>query len=123
MDYRNVSVATVFVSIMCLSVPSVVPGNGVGLSEQEAIRIANREVERLGKNLVGLEVDIDTTWGEYTRRNPRIMDHYPDAATKLKGRTFWALSYFPKRLTVRGGGLTVFVDKRTGEIIAVIKYE
>lgn len=36
---------------------------------------------------------------------------------------YWAITYGPKDPMIRGGGLTIFVDKETGNILAVIRYE
>ncbi|MEW6246477.1 MAG: hypothetical protein AB1555_07190 [Nitrospirota bacterium] len=93
------------------------------ITEQQAIMIANQEVKRLGRALDRLEMDVDRTWELFRNRNPRLLEHYPNAAARIRGRMYWAITYGPKDPMIRGGGLTIFVDKETGNILAVIRYE
>ena len=123
MRIRCLSVAWIAFGLSLLVTNAVVVGNVLPVTEQEAIETAHKAVKKLGKDPNNLKMDVDRTWNKYLTNNPRLLGTYPDAAVMLKDRTYWAISYLPKEKFVSGGGLTIFIDKATGDILAIIRYE
>ncbi len=93
------------------------------ITEHQAIEIANKEILKKGKDINSFTVDVDTHWNRQLRNSPNILDHFPDVASKLKGKHFWAVHYHTTAPFRRGGSYTVFVDKENGEVLGVIAWE
>jgi len=123
MKVQSARIAGMLITAMVLTNCLGTFGEAATITEQRAIEIADSEVKRLGKDLSKLERDVDKTWERYLKRNPQLLKNYPDAATKLKGRSYRSITYGPTDPLVRGGGYTMFVDKETGEILTIIRYE
>jgi len=93
------------------------------LSEPEAAEIAKAEVQKLGRDLNSLEMDSDVRWRKALESNPDILVEFQELALKLEAQRYWAIWFHPVNPRIRGGGITVFVDKTTGEIIGLIQWE
>lgn len=109
-------------------------GSRVGVNQEQAIKIANQEVNKLGLDLQGLDRELDkgnVRWDEYMsvlRESgvPESREQYKEYQAKLKGKTHWTIFYFPKRIEGRrpkGGGAIVLVDAREGQVLIVIRGE
>ena len=103
------------------------------VKKEDAIKVANKEVEKLGIDLQELEIEVDKgnrRWDEVMSilRDSGEVTHerYQQYQTRLQGRTFWALFYRPKRIDGhgwKGGGATVLIDAKNGEALIVIRGE
>ena len=92
------------------------------ISNEEAIRIANKEVQRLKYDIDKLKIISDeknTFWYKYISSGP-ILESNPDIKNKLDNRDFWAIYYGSREMRL-GGDVFIFIDKNTGEIILVIQ--
>lgn len=110
------------------------PESCVGVNKEQAIKIANQEVNKLGLDLQGLDRELDignVRWDEYMsilRESgvPESREQYKEYQAQLKGKTHWTIFYFPKRIEGRrpkGGGAIVLVDAREGQVLIVIRGE
>ncbi len=108
------------VSYICLSLEAY--GTELFISEKDAKDVANKELQRLGKDLIRLAAVVDSVWRERLKSNPDYLSKNPKVASKLRDNNYWAVSYYPTHQTsqlTREWELTVFIDKRTGAILAV----
>ncbi len=122
-----------FVLSIVLLVGSSEAGSLSAVKKEDAIKVANKEVEKLGIDLQELEIEVDKgnrRWDEVMSilRDSGEVTHerYQQYQTRLQGRTFWALFYRPKRIDGhgwKGGGATVLIDAKNGEVLIVIRGE
>ncbi|MER2514027.1 MAG: hypothetical protein ABTQ25_16705 [Nitrosomonas ureae] len=100
------------------------------LLKEDAIKVANKEVEKLGIDLQELEIDVDRgnrKWDYYMSilkesGIPESRQRYQQYQARLQGRTFWTLFYHLKHADSHGardGGVTVLIDARSGEVLIV----
>ncbi|WP_289270110.1 hypothetical protein [Nitrospira tepida] len=110
------------------------PESCVGVNKEQAIKIANKEVDKLGLDPQDLDMEVDkgnVRWDEFMSilRDSGVAEsreQYKQHQAKLQGRTFWTIFYLPKRIEGRrpkGGGATVLIDARDGEVLIVIRGE
>ncbi|HRC24490.1 MAG: hypothetical protein KBH05_01680 [Nitrospira sp.] len=103
------------------------------VKKEDAIKIANKEVEKLGIDLRDLEIEVDKgnrQWDEFMsilrESGEATREQYQRYQSRLKGRIFWTIFYSPKRIDGRrpkGGDATVLIDARSGEVLIVIRGE
>jgi hypothetical protein len=90
------------------------------LTKQQIIDIANRKVASEGLQLGEYEVYYDADNVKSRQIMADIKENSPTFTERFKaleGRDYQAVIYELKGLYVKGGRLTVFVDRKTGEII------
>lgn len=96
---------------------------------EEAIKIANKEAEKLNYNVSEMNIKIDennTVWKKYSSSinfsiGSTFLDDNQEIKTKLKNKSFWAIYYMPKNINQFGGDLWIFINKDTGKIILFLK--
>ena len=108
-------------------------GSLSAVKKEDAIKVANKEVEKLGIDLRDLEIEVDKgnrQWDEFMsilrESGEATREQYQRYQSRLKGRTFWTIFYSPKRIDGRrpkGGDATVLIDARSGEVLIVIRGE
>lgn len=125
-------------SALVFSVVLLVGGTEAGgltiVREEDAIKIANQEIDRLK---VEKEIDSDEFDVEVDRGNRKwdylmsilkesgiseSRQRYQQYQARLQGRTFWTLFYHLKHVDSHGardGGVTVLIDARSGEVLIV----
>ncbi len=116
-----------------LLVGSAEAGSLYLVKKEEAIKIANKEVETLGIDLRDLEIEVDKgnrRWDEFMsilRVSGEVTRvQYQEYQARLQGRTFWTLFYHLKSVDGhgwKGGGATVLIDAKNGEVLIVIRGE
>lgn len=108
--------------------------NGRFVLKEDAIKIANGEIDKLAIDYRDLDIEVDTgnrQWDEFMSilKESGVADsreRYKRYEAKLRGRTYWTIFYLPKRVEGRrpkGGGATVIIDARSGEVLIVIRGE
>ena len=97
------------------------------VTKEEAIEIATKEVIRLGKDIESMELKkISKHSQPWNRYFPKESKSQGIIAKKniLKDREYWAVSYYKKRKpgqSIKGGGICVFIDSHTGEILTTYR--
>jgi len=122
-----------FVLSIVLLVGSSEAGSLSAVKKEGAIEVANKEVEKLGIDLQELEIEVDKgnrRWDEFMsilRISGEVTRvQYQEYQARLQGRTFWTLFYHLKSVdghVWKGGGATVLIDAKTGEVLLVIRGE
>lgn len=106
---------------ICLS--SWATADDAQLSRDKVVEVASREAAKMGYDLNTLAVDVS----EYSTPWNRCLDREATSAyarerlEKLTGRDYYAVVFWPKEFKGVGGGLCVYVDKHSGEIITSIR--
>lgn len=118
---------------LALFVGSAEAGSLSAVKKEDAIKVANKEVEKLGIDLRDLEIEVDKgnrQWDEFMsilRVSGEVTrDQYQQYQARLQGKTFWTLFYHPKRIdghAWKGGGAIVLIDAKNGEVLIVIRGE
>ena len=103
------------------------------VKKADAIKVANKEVEKLGIDLQELEIEVDKgnrRWDEFMsilRDSGEVTrEQYQQYQSRLRGRIFWTIFYSPKGIDGhgwKGGGATVLIDAKNGEVLIVIRGE
>lgn len=89
------------------------------LSLQEVKKRADQEARRLEYRPEAMKAQFDETnsaWIDYSNKVPDLA-----VKEKLKGKDFAAVYYGPKQDFVLGGDLWVFIDRKTGDVVAVLR--
>lgn len=97
-------------------------GVDMKIFKEEAIKIANNEIEKLGYDVKNMEMEIskyNTPWNKYLPKNSDS-EYIIERKNKLINKEYWAIYYKPKGL-ILGGDICVFVDSTNGEIITTIR--
>lgn len=135
MRIRQVSLTIGVVAFLSVMPASGVEADGVSVlkSPRTILRIANKEVNKLGLNYHELDVQVD----DQNRKWRQVMSilkesdsvaqkTFREYEAKLQGRTYQAVYYRPKSVDgygTKGGGATVLIDAQTGEVLIVIRGE
>lgn len=96
------------------------------VSKAKAIEIAKKTASDIGYDLKKLQIHIDknnTKWEEEVKSRGGIPVAIKE---KLAERIFWAVYFAPlpdpaPNIMIAGGGLWVFIDTSTGEVILYLK--
>lgn len=136
MSIRQISVGILLLISLVISVLGMGEGSDSAApqSKRDIIRIADKEVDRLGLNRRELDVQVDDNnrrWQEVMSilkesADPDARKTFNQYASKLQGKLYWTVFYRPKRVDgygTKGGGATVLVDGHTGEVLIVIRGE
>lgn len=113
---RGVTAFLILFTIFCVS--SVEGRNKTMFSLGQVKKVADQEAGRLGYDIQNMDVQMDkenSQWKKYSTIIP-----HPDLEPKLKGRDFIAVYYSSKTQTL-GGDLWVFVDRKIGKVITVLR--
>ena len=90
------------------------------LTKEKILKIANKEAKTFDFTLDESEVLYDVDRAEW-RENLKFMaesdPNWPREYDLLNGRDYVIVLYRPKKTTVLGGVLWLFIDKKTGEVI------
>jgi hypothetical protein len=106
--------------------------NGLAITKQEAIEIANQDTGMPEDKLEGYWVEVlddaQQEWQDYRDRatkrgflSPKTQRRLEETDTKLQGRTLWLIRYWrkPSPGSITFDGVRwVFVDAHTGEVVA-----
>ncbi len=91
-------------------------------TEAQVVLIANTEAKKLNYSPDDFNIKIDvknSLWQDYVSKGD-LLEKNLTIKDKLKNKDFWAVYYDPKREQM-GGDLWVFVDKKTGVIINILR--
>lgn len=94
------------------------------LDQKDIIEIANNKAIELGYDISKMEIKFDQDNKRWEKRFiPRPISKYDRSLMKkLKNKDYQILHYSLMPVGwVRGGGLTIFVDKNNGKVIDVIR--
>ena len=89
---------------------------------EEAIEISNKTAMDLGYDTKKMKVKADTensVWSSYLASYD-VLKENKELASKLQHRDYWAV-YFEPTEPMLGGDLFVFVNKKTGGILGVLR--
>ena len=82
----------------------------VKITEEQAIQIANKEMDRLGYDVKNMNIKVsqhDKPWNNYLPQDS--VDEYDIIRKdKLKGKKYWAVYYYVDNPLQRGGGRLYF---------------
>ena len=97
------------------------------ISYEQAIEIAGKEALRLGYDIKSMELQEISKhydpWNNYLPRKSNS-EYVLLRRDKLKGKEYWAVYYGRRRKPGRrgkGGGICVFIDSATGEILTTYR--
>lgn len=112
---------------------TIISANGIMCEErkivtkEEAIQIATKEVITLGKDINSMELKTiskhSQPWNRYFSKETKSQGIIVKK-DMLKDREYWAVSYYKKRQpgqNIKGGGVCVFIDSHTGEILTTYR--
>lgn len=129
------SVAVVIVSwllYVVFALPQPSWGNGAELTEAEAISIATKELRKMGYRTRGLRAHVDENnagWTNYVemrkqRTSSQSVKEMEDIESVLSGRSFITVIYSVKSKPNQAvfGGISVFLDSKTGEVLIVMTH-
>jgi len=107
-------------------------GNGAELTEAEAISIATKELRKMGYRTNGLRAHVDENnagWNNYVEMSrqltsPETIKHFEDIESALSGRSFVNVIFSVKSKPNQAvfGGMAVFLDSKTGEILIIMTH-
>lgn len=107
-------------------------GNGADLTEAEAISIATKELRKMGYRTKGYRAHIDDNnagWKNYVemrkqRTSPEAVKEMEGIESVLAGRSFMNVIYSVKTKPNQAvfGGISVFLDSKTGEVLIVMTH-
>jgi hypothetical protein len=96
-----------------------------GITLPAAVSAARQEAASHGFRTDQMEVIADehnVNWNMYLKSGPPGFDPLPSELTeRLRGRRFWVISFQRKSepgFVIVGGGLSVFVDRCSGQVIS-----
>ncbi len=113
-------------------------GGSMSMTKEDILRVATQEAKKLGfsidemmaLNPESLEEQQAYYQSIYSKNNilpefflkdwRKRIEALPQIGDQLKGRNYVAVYFGPKRAML-GGDLTVFIDKKTGEVITYLK--
>jgi hypothetical protein len=119
-----VAILVTMLTLCIVSADSLAIERGQGtIPLDQAIRIGNARVLKMGIDLHTVEVKVDDEnkeWEEYlsSLANSSVPDLKAFAKRindKLRGRNYWHLMYWQRGF--KGGGATVLVDKNSGKVL------
>lgn len=120
--------------VLCTMIvlPGASWGNGADLTEAEAISIATKELRKMGYRTKGYRAHIDDNnagWKNYVemrkqRTSPEAVKEMEDIESVLAGRSFMNVIYSVKSKPNQAvfGGVSVFLDSKTGEVLMVMTH-
>lgn len=125
--------AAMMIAVVLVSTDVPVLAGGEQLiTREQAMRIGNQRAKLLGLNLQSVTVRVDEDnreWEEsmsYLRESS--IEEFKAVArrydARLAGHSFWSILYEPARsngYTLKGGGATILVDKKTGKVLLAIR--
>jgi len=132
------SIGTLLVTVLTLctgSTDSLAIERGQGLIPlEQAIRIGNTHVSKMGIDLHTVEVKVDDEnkgWEEHlsllaNSSVPHLRAFAKRINGKLQGHKYWRLLYELKRVDghgFKGGGATILVDKSSGKVLLALRGE
>jgi hypothetical protein len=132
------SIVAILVTVLTLcigSANSLAFEQGQGLIPlEQAIRIGNTHVSKMGIDLHTLDVKVDNEnmrWEEHlsilaNSSVPHLKTFAKRINHKLQGRKYWCLFYEPKRIDghgFKGGGANILVDKSSGKLLLALRGE
>jgi hypothetical protein len=102
-------------------------GNTMKITEDQAIKIANKEAKNLGYSVETMSLKVaeyNTPWNDYLHNNSKS-EYVIGRQEKLKNKKYWAIYFYPnpkiQGAMVKGGDLCIFVNSINGEIITTVR--
>ena len=112
----------VFISA-CTNALSYKEAANMNIDREQAIKMANQFLSERKYDLNNKNINLDDSnskWKEFSS-NERFMASNIKTLSKLEGKDYWAVNFYPKEKLILGGEAWVFVDKHNGEVILFFK--
>ena len=118
----NISVLVILTTATISIGASYNKGENMEIDYKKAVNIAGEFIQGKGFDLqkMGLVYDINNeNWNKYYLTNELFVKYHNELLNILKNKHYWAIHYVPKKTSaiIKGGGIWVFIDKTTGEVI------
>jgi len=101
-------------------------GDGQGISRQDAIEIARKEVAKRGYESEDITIEADdanTEWKQFLKSSPGALEKYQRI---IGSKRYWAVYVGRKRAPnmLKGGGdAFVLIDANNGMVIDIIRFK
>jgi hypothetical protein len=112
----------ILVAMRFFCISNSVGAEGMKITNEQAMEIANKEAMRLGYDTKLMDVEIalgNVPWNKFFPKES-ASEYVRERQNKLKGKEYWAVWYHPSQGIgdlVKGGDVCIFIDSKTGEIL------